>query len=120
MKGRREPRSSVRYGPYPHAQHLAPERAPLALPPDHRVEHPRLDRLQHLPRQPEQPHVRCAIARRPVAEHLRLLGLRKHVEPEAHVIGVGVAAGRVAVDRELERGLCVEVTEWPFGSMIHP
>src|SRR5712691_9238111 len=45
---------------------LAPERTLLALSPDDRMERAGLDRVQHLRHQPEQPHVRRAIARRPV------------------------------------------------------
>jgi hypothetical protein len=47
----------------------------LALPPDHRVEHPRLDRGQHLRRErAETAHVGRAVARGPVPVQLRLLG----------------------------------------------
>jgi hypothetical protein len=81
------------------------ERALLALLSGVRMEHPRLDRRQHLCREPEQPHVRRAVARGPVPAQLRHASLRQHVEPEAHVVRVGIPQepGRVAVDRELER-----------------
>ena len=75
------------------------------------MEHARLDRAQHLRRQPEQPHVRRAIARGPVPVELRHASLREHVEPEAHLVRVGVPEepGRLAIDRELERGLDLQV-----------
>src|SRR5712692_10137806 len=71
------------------------------------MEYPRLDRPQHLRRQPKQAHIRRAVTRGPVSVQLRLLGLREHVEAQPHVVLVGEAVHRrrVAVDRELERGL---------------
>jgi hypothetical protein len=49
------------------------------------MEHARLDRVQHLGHQPEEPKARGAIALRPVAAELGLLRLGQHVEPEAQV-----------------------------------
>jgi hypothetical protein len=71
------------------------------LPPYDRVERPRLDRPEHLRRQPEQPHVRRPVPRRPAALEFRLLGLCQHVEPEApgwSAIGSIVAAGMAYID----------------------
>jgi hypothetical protein len=45
--------------------------------------------------------------------HLQLSGLRQHVEAEAEIgpVGEAVHGRRIAVDRELERGLDLEVLE---------
>jgi hypothetical protein len=81
------------------------------------VEDPGLDRVEHLGDQPEEPPVRGPVARRPVAVELGLLGLGEHVEAEAEVrlVGKAVHGGRVAVDRELERGLDPEIGVLPGG-----
>jgi hypothetical protein len=79
------------------------------------VEHAALDRRQHLGGQPEQPHARRAIPRRPVPVQLRHAGLRQHVEPQPHVIAVRELAHRdhVAVDRQLEGRLDLQIGVLP-------
>ena len=89
----------------------APHRAVLAVPADPGREHARLDGGEDLGGQAVEPDVRRAVAGRPVAVELGLLGLGEHVKAEAEVglVGEAVHGGRVAVDRELERRLDLEV-----------
>src|SRR5437867_6325094 len=98
---------------------LAPKHAVLALPPNDRVKHAGLDRPQHLRHKAEQPHVRRAITRRPVPVQFGHTSLCEHIEPQPHVVAVRERAepDRVAVDRELERGLHLEVCILPGRSL---
>ena len=91
----------------------APDRAVLAVPAHPRREDARVDGGEDLGGQPVEPDVGRAVAGRPVAVELGLLGLRQHIEAEAEVglVGQVVHRGRVAVDRQLERGLDLEVLQ---------
>jgi hypothetical protein len=69
------------------------------------MEHARLDRVQHLGHEAEQPDAGGTIPLRLlVAVQLRLLRLRQHVEPEPEILLVPEAIHRrgVAVDGQLQ------------------
>jgi hypothetical protein len=93
----------------------APDRAILAVPADPGWEDPRLDGGEDLGGQSVEPDVGRAVAGGPVTVELGGLGLGQDIEAEAKIrfVGKPVHRGRVAVDRELERGLDLEVDRVP-------
>jgi hypothetical protein len=78
-----------------------------------------LDGGEDLGRESVEADVGRPVASGPVAVELGLPGLGEHVEAEAEVglVGEAVHGGRVAVDRQLERGLHLEVGVLPGGGL---